>query len=62
MKVGDLVKYTAEFPPRREPDAIGVIIEIQKSDNKDYRLEDSFLVLWSDGYEWIWKSHIARIK
>ncbi len=45
----------------RFPDRVGIIIEVQLSDKKDYRMEDSYLVLWPDGYEWTWKSELKEL-
>ena len=64
MKLGDLVKWrNQEHFNRRNPGAIGVIVEVRhaKVEIPDYRNQDSFLILWSGGFEWTWKSEIRLI-
>jgi len=56
MKIGDLVEHRSER--RRNKSRVGVIVEIQVRGDQDYRSQDSFLVMWSDRYEWAWKSEI----
>ena len=64
MNVGDLVK---EQPVTRQTSTqlnrVGVVIEIRrtKSTVLDYKNQDSFLVLWPQGFEWSWKSEIKLV-
>lgn len=62
MKLGDLV-VPRQAIMGRKPLVFGVIIEIKRHPERqlDYRSQDSFLVLWPEGYEWAWKSDIKPI-
>ena len=64
MRKGDLVRWrveTSHFSFSRLEKDIGIILEIQLTKERDFRGDDSILVMWPDGAEWIWRKELRKI-
>ena len=56
MKVGDLVTWRSIFANQ-----VGVIVDVQLTEERDYRSDDSILVMWSNRYEWVWRKELELV-
>ena len=64
MKVGDLVTWRDRMTSLYMSlgrNVVGIVLEIQWTDGMDFRTDDSILVLWPDGEEWIWRQELELI-
>ena len=65
MKVGDLVRYrhriAAGMLKTIAKNDIGIILEIQLIKERDFRSDDSILVMWYIGREWIWRRELEKV-
>ena len=65
VKVGDLVKHKKcmeTLIKSLSKNDVGIILEIQSTKERNFRYDDSILVLWTYSTEWLWRKELEKIK